>query len=72
MNANQCRLLSRLCLLLGFLSIAGAVLVWFLAGGATPEKQAYAERFGIFIGLWVPSFFALSTRLDRSADKTGA
>ncbi|AKJ63908.1 hypothetical protein [Kiritimatiella glycovorans] len=71
MNTNQYRLLSRLCLLLGFLSIVGAVLVWFLAGGTTPEKQAYAERFGIFIGLWVPSFFALSTRLDRCAEARG-
>jgi hypothetical protein len=27
------------------------------------------ERFGIFIGLWVPSFFILSNRLSRKADE---
>jgi hypothetical protein len=29
----------------------------------------YGERFGIFIGLWVPSFFILSNRLSRKADE---
>ena len=32
--------------------------------------QAHAERFGIFVGLWAPTFFILSNRFDRYADKT--
>lgn len=32
---------------------------------------AHGERFGIFVGLWAPTFFALSSRLDRySVEKT--
>ena len=26
---------------------------------------AHVERFGIFVGLWAPTFFALSDRLNR-------
>ena len=39
---------------------------WFTA---SRENRAYGERFGIFIGLWVPSFFILSNRLSRKADE---
>ena len=39
---------------------------WF---SASRENSAYGERFGIFIGLWVPSFFILSNRLSRKADE---
>jgi hypothetical protein len=60
------RLLSDVCLYLGFLSIIASVVTWFTA---SRENQAYGERFGIFIGLWVPSFFILSNRLSRKADE---
>jgi hypothetical protein len=42
------------------------VATWFTA---SRENSAYGERFGIFIGLWVPSFFILSNRLSRKADE---
>ena len=29
------------------------------------EAQAHGERFGIFVGLWAPTFMILSNRLDR-------
>ncbi|MCY2977538.1 MAG: hypothetical protein NTU79_02585 [Planctomycetota bacterium] len=29
------------------------------------ESKAHAERFGIFVGLWAPTFFALSTKLEQ-------
>ena len=65
-NRENLRLLSDVCLYLGFLSIVASVVTWFTA---SRENQAYGERFGIFIGLWVPSFFILSNRLSRKADE---
>ncbi len=61
--------MSGLCFILAFLSIAASILIWFMTGGLTPETQAHAERFGIFVGLWAPTFFILSNRLDRFAEK---
>jgi hypothetical protein len=65
-NPNNLRVLSDTCLVLGFLSIAASVVTWFTA---SKHDDAYGERFGIFIGLWVPSFFILSNRLSRKADE---
>jgi len=65
-NKNSLRILSDVCLYLGFVSIIASVLTWFTA---SRENRAYGERFGIFIGLWVPSFFILSNRLSRKADE---
>lgn len=65
-NRENLRLLSDICLYLGFLSIIASVATWFTA---SRENRAYGERFGIFIGLWVPSFFILSNRLSRKADE---
>ncbi len=65
MNTSQHKLLSNLCFLLGFASIIGSIAIWFLAGGDSAESKAHAERFGIFIGLWAPTFFALSGRLEK-------
>jgi len=65
MNISQYKLLSTLCFFLGFASIIGSIAIWFLAGGDTAESKAHAERFGIFVGLWAPTFFALSGRLEK-------
>lgn len=65
-NKDGLRLLSDVCLYLGFISIIASVVTWFTA---SRENRAYGERFGIFIGLWVPSFFILSNRLSRKADE---
>jgi hypothetical protein len=63
---GKIRLASDICLYLGFLSIIGSVATWFTA---SREDRASGERLGIFIGLWVPSFFILSNRLSRLADE---
>lgn len=60
---NNARL-SSLCFFLGFASIAGSIAIWFLMRGSTPEAEAHAERFGIFVGLWAPTFFVLSSRFS--------
>ena len=69
MKSTQLKLLSNLCLILGFASIIGSIAIWFLTGGQAPETQAHAERFGIFVGLWAPTFFILSNRFDRFSEK---
>jgi hypothetical protein len=69
MSQNQFKQLGTLCLILGFVSIIGSIAIWYLTGGETPESKAHAERFGIFVGLWAPTFFILSNRFDRYASK---
>jgi hypothetical protein len=53
--------LSGVCFVAGFVSIAVSITIWFLNSG----DPAHAERFGIFVGLWAPTFFALSNKLDK-------
>jgi hypothetical protein len=69
MKATPLKLLSNVCFVLGFASIIGSIAIWYLTGGTTAETQAHAERFGIFVGLWAPTFFILSNRFDRYAEK---
>jgi len=69
MQSTQYKLVSYSCFILGFASIAGSIAIWFLTGGSSPETQAHAERFGIFVGLWAPTFFILSNRFSMYADK---
>ena len=68
MNANQFKNLSLVCLVLGFASIAASIAIWYLTGGKSMEAQAHGERFGIFVGLWAPTFMILSNRFDRYSD----
>jgi len=68
MNANQFKNLSLVCLVLGFVSIAGSIAIWYFTGGKSMEAQAHGERFGIFVGLWAPTFMILSNRFDRYSD----
>lgn len=69
MKSKPLKSLSNVCFFLGFASIAGSIAIWFLAGGTTPDTLAHAERFGIFVGLWAPTFLILSNRFDRYADR---
>jgi hypothetical protein len=79
MNKQQIQFLSNLCFALGFLSILASILIWFSAGGQfgapgtgdvmVELKRAYAERFGIFVGLWAPTFIIISNRLHHYAEK---
>ena len=47
-------LASDVSLALGFVSILTSIFVWF---SAKEDDRAHGERFGIFIGLWVPQLF---------------
>jgi hypothetical protein len=55
--------LSSIALVLGFLSVLGSIAIWFMKKGPDPESLAHGERFGIFVGLWAPTFFALAAYL---------
>ena len=55
------------CVLLGAASIIGSIATWATAKGDTPEETAHAERFGIFIGLWAPTFLILGNYLKGTA-----
>ena len=61
-NLDVVRVLGHICFVAGFLSIIASILVWQMA--KSPDA-GHGERFGIFVGLWAPTFFALSDRLDR-------
>jgi hypothetical protein len=61
------RALSDVCFTAGFASILGSILVWGLKKGT--DEDAKAERFGIFVGLWAPTFFILSNRFERYAER---
>jgi hypothetical protein len=69
MKTKQLKTLSNICFFLGFASILGSIAIWFLTGGTAPETVAHAERFGIFVGLWAPTFLILSNRFDRYAER---
>jgi len=68
MNSNLLKQVSLLCLVLGFASIAGSIAIWYLTGGKSGDAQAHGERFGIFVGLWAPTFMILSNRFDRYSE----
>jgi hypothetical protein len=71
MNPTQLKLLSNVCFILGFASIIGSIAIWYATGGQAADTQAHGERFGIFVGLWAPTFFILSNRFDRYSEKVG-
>jgi hypothetical protein len=49
--------------LAGFLSIAASIVIW---NSEKSKDSAHAERFGIFVGLWAPTFFAIGNGLDAA------
>jgi hypothetical protein len=61
------RSVSDICFFAGFASIIGSIIAWGLKKGT--DEDAKAERLGIFIGLWAPTFFILSNRFERYADR---
>jgi hypothetical protein len=68
MNAQTYRWLANICFPLGFVSIIASIAVWIIQGG-TGGDPSHGERFGIFVGLWAPTFFILTDRFERTADR---
>lgn len=46
----------------GILSIAGAIITWAMRNERNP---ANAERLGIFVGLWAPTFMIIGNGLQQ-------
>ena len=54
---------------LGFLSVIASIVVWFTQGGTDAgELGASGERFGIFVGLWAPTFMAIGNGIDNLSE----
>ena len=67
--SSCCNKLSCLCFFLSMASIVGSIAIWYLSKGATPDEVAHAERFGIFVGLWAPTFLGLANYLKGCSAK---
>lgn len=63
MSPSTITLFSSTCLVLGLMSIAASIAIWFFLSTA---DAAHAERFGIFVGLWAPTFLLLPTAVRAS------
>ncbi|WP_425146990.1 hypothetical protein [Deinococcus sp.] len=63
------RSLSNFMNIAGFASIIASIIIWASQGGqsSTAEEKGHGERFGIFVGLWAPTFFILANRLELAA-----
>ncbi len=48
-----------ICFYAGFISIAASIAIWVVS---KEPDAAHGERFGIFVGLWAPTFLALANR----------
>ncbi|QBI54122.1 hypothetical protein [Streptomonospora litoralis] len=55
----------------GFCSIGMTVMAWLASKKA--EDKARADRWGLFVGEWAPTFFALGTALwlDERSETLG-
>lgn len=60
------------CVALGGASILASIATWNAARGETAEELAHAERYGIFVGLWAPTFLILGDYLRRSSESRTA
>jgi len=65
-------LLGHVCFFGGFASIIASIAIWYLKtnGVESAELKAHGERFGIFVGLWAPTFLILSHRLSHFAKES--
>ena len=52
----------------GVVSIAGAILTWAMRN---EKNAANAERLGIFIGLWAPTFMIIGNALQQQESRHG-
>lgn len=68
------KLLAQLCLIAGLISIPLSICMWGWGPELsattidTVDRDAHKERWGIFVGLWAPTFLILSQIL-RTCDR---
>ncbi len=66
-DPESIRLVGDICFLGGFFSIFASIAVWAIK--RADSDRAHAERFGIFIGLWAPTFFIIANRFEHYAER---
>ncbi|ARC55883.1 hypothetical protein AS850_02170 [Frondihabitans sp. 762G35] len=49
----------------GFASIVIALVAWLVSRGKKSDDKAQSDRWGIFIGHWAPTFFAIGLALKE-------
>lgn len=49
--------------LAGFASIGGSLASWLLSRIIPSDSKSQSDRWGIFIGEWAPTFFAIGVAL---------
>ena len=52
----------------GFLSIGVSLVSWLISRGKKDSKDQ-SDRWGLFIGEWAPTFFALGIALKHEEEK---
>lgn len=65
LSSSTLQFLSEVMFVGGFASILGSIGMWYTkrGNGTEQEQQAHAERWGIFVGLWAPTFFGIAIYL---------
>ncbi|WP_028281292.1 hypothetical protein [Arthrobacter sp. H5] len=53
----------------GFASIGLSLTSWLVSRGKKGDSKAQSDRWGIFIGHWAPTFFALGIALKLEEKK---
>lgn len=53
----------------GFASIALSLISWLVSRSKKDHSKAQSDRWGIFVGHWAPTFFALGVALKLEERK---
>ena len=53
----------------GFASIALSLGSWLISRAKSGDSKAQSDRWGIFVGHWAPTFFALGVALKLEEKK---
>ncbi len=58
----------------GFVSVGMSIVTWTISEKKPGDSKAQADRWGVFVGEWAPTFFALGVALkleENSHSLTG-
>lgn len=66
---HETGLRSEHCYMAGFASIGIAFTSWFMSQRLEHQGLARADRWGIFVGEWAPTFFAMGNGLQMYEKK---
>lgn len=64
-QAHDAGLRSNHAYILGFASIGLSLVAWLVSRSRSRDDKAQSDRWGIFIGHWAPTFFAVGLALKN-------